>query len=78
MGSMVFFHTKLGRIVLGDSLDFMRTEIAEASVDLIMTSPPFGLVRKKTCGNVDAHDYIEWFRPFGVEFRRIMKPTGPR
>jgi site-specific DNA-methyltransferase (cytosine-N4-specific) len=76
MGSTVFFHTKLGRIVLGDSLDFMRTEIAETSVDLIMTSPPFGLVRKKTYGNVDAHDYVEWFRPFGTEFRRILKPSG--
>jgi DNA modification methylase len=76
MGSTAFFHTKLGRIVLGDSLEFMRTEVAEASVDLIMTSPPFGLVRKKTYGNVDAHDYVEWFRPFGAEFRRILKPSG--
>ena len=49
-----FFHTKLGKIYLGDALDLMRAEIADASVDLIMTSPPFGLVRKKTYGNVDA------------------------
>ncbi|HVM60294.1 MAG TPA: DNA methyltransferase [Verrucomicrobiae bacterium] len=41
-----------------------------------MTSPPFGLVRKKTYGNVDAHNYVEWFRPFGAEFRRILKPSG--
>ncbi len=41
-----------------------------------MTSPPFGLVRKKTYGNVDAHKYVEWFRPFGAEFRRILKPSG--
>jgi DNA modification methylase len=76
MGPTVFFQTKLGRIVWGDSLDFMRAEIPEASVDLIMTSPPFGLVRKKTYGNVDAHKYVEWFRPFGTQFRRILKPSG--
>ena len=34
--------------------------------DRFMTSPPFGLVRKKTYGNVDAHEYVEWFRPFGA------------
>jgi site-specific DNA-methyltransferase (cytosine-N4-specific) len=34
------------------------------------------LVRKKTYGNVDAHEYVEWFRPFGVEIRRILKPSG--
>ncbi len=76
MSSKVFFQTKLGKIFLGDSLDLMRTDVAEASVDLVMTSPPFGLVRKKTYGNVDAHNYVEWFRPFGGEFRRILKPGG--
>jgi len=53
---MEFFHTKLGRIYLGDALDLMSTQVADASVDFNTTSPPFGLVRKKTYGNVDA----EW------------------
>ena len=46
------------------------------SVDLIMTSPPFGLVRKKKYGNADADDYVEWFRPFAREFARVLKPAG--
>jgi len=71
-----FFSTKRGKIYLGDSLDLMRGEIANASIDLIMTSPPFGLVRKKSYGNVDAGEYVDWFRPFGAEFRRILKPSG--
>ena len=45
-------------------------------MDLIMTSPPFGLVRKKDYGNVDSHEYVEWFLPFGQEFMRVLKPTG--
>jgi site-specific DNA-methyltransferase (cytosine-N4-specific) len=41
-----------------------------------MTSPPFGLVRKKDYGNVDAPDYIDWFRKFGHLFKRILKENG--
>ena len=68
--------TKFGSVFLCDSLDYMRQEIGDGSIDLIMTSPPFGLVRKKDYGNVDAHDYVEWFKPFGAEFSRILKPSG--
>ena len=49
---------------------------AEQSVDLIMTSPPFGLVRKKTYGSEDAHRYCDWFRPFVEGFRRVLKAGG--
>ena len=41
-----------------------------------MTSPPFGLVRKKDYGNVDAHDYVNWFKPFGAAFHSALKPAG--
>ncbi len=41
-----------------------------------MTSPPFGLVRKKEYGNVDAEEYVDWFRSFGTEFFRVLKPAG--
>jgi site-specific DNA-methyltransferase (cytosine-N4-specific) len=43
--------------VLGDSIERLASYRAD-SVDLIMTSPPFGLVRKKDYGNVDADDYL--------------------
>ena len=68
--------TRLGKIFLGDSLELLRGRIGSSSVDLIMTSPPFGLVRKKDYGNVDAHDYVEWFKQFGSEFHRVLKDTG--
>ena len=74
--SSTFFQTKLGAIYLGDSFKFIHESVESASVDLIMTSPPFGLVRKKTYGNVDADQYVDWFRPFGTEFKRILKPSG--
>lgn len=57
-----YYETKLGSAYLGDAFDLLDT-IDEGSVDLIMTSPPFALRRKKEYGNVDAEKYIEWFLP---------------
>jgi site-specific DNA-methyltransferase (cytosine-N4-specific) len=59
----------------GDSLDVMK-RMRAGSVDLIMTSPPFGLVRKKDYGNVAANDYLAWFRPFAEQMHRVLKETG--
>lgn len=64
-----------GELWLGDSSELLR-RLATGSVDLIMTSPPFGLVRKKEYGNADADRYLGWFRPFAEEFRRILKDSG--
>ncbi|MGD0537949.1 MAG: site-specific DNA-methyltransferase [Verrucomicrobiota bacterium] len=72
----LFHETAHGRILLGDSLGMFREEIEPGAVDLIMTSPPFGLVRKKDYGNADADDYLEWFRPFAAAFHKALKPQG--
>ena len=70
-----FHDTALGAVLCGDSLCHLRQATAQ-SVDLIMTSPPFGLVRKKSYGNEDAHRYCDWFRPFAEGFRRVLKDAG--
>ena len=67
-----FHETSLERIIHGDSVDVLAA-CADDSVDLIMTSPPFGLVRKKDYGNVDADEYVDWFKPFAAAFHRVMK-----
>ncbi|MBU2688675.1 MAG: site-specific DNA-methyltransferase [Actinobacteria bacterium] len=70
-----YFKTKLGSMVLGDALDVMAKWKA-SSIDLIVTSPPFGLVRKKDYGNKAANEYVEWFKQFGEEFKRVLKDDG--
>jgi site-specific DNA-methyltransferase (cytosine-N4-specific) len=70
-----YHHTAFGELTLGNSLDVLA-DCADSSVDLIMTSPPFGLVRKKDYGNVHADDYCEWFQPFAEQFHRVLKDTG--
>jgi DNA modification methylase len=70
-----YYQSTLGAAYLGDSKELMK-QIPNESIDLICTSPPFALVRKKEYGNVDATEYIEWFKPFAQEFYRILKPKG--
>ncbi len=70
-----FFRTELGAMYLADSLDVLKN-MQDYSVNLIMTSPPFGLVRKKEYGNVDSGDYLDWFRPFAAEFYRVLAENG--
>ncbi|MFZ4380992.1 MAG: DNA-methyltransferase [Sandarakinorhabdus sp.] len=45
-------------------------------VDLILTSPPFALKRKKEYGNEDEANYVKWFSDFAQQFKRILKPNG--
>ncbi len=71
-----FYQTTYGKIYRGDSRAYLLNLISPNTVDLIITSPPFGLVRKKTYGNEDAERYCDWFRPFAVGFRRVLKDTG--
>lgn len=71
-----YFQTESGAIYHGDSLTILDEFLDPHSVDLIVTSPPFGLVRKKDYGNVDADRYVEWFRPFGEVFHRLLKANG--
>jgi site-specific DNA-methyltransferase (cytosine-N4-specific) len=54
----------------------MLQALPTASVDLVMTSPPFALTRKKEYGNEPVDRYLEWFMPFCLEVKRILKPTG--
>ena len=70
-----FYETSLGTIIQGNSIDVLANHRSDA-VDLIMTSPPFGLVRKKDYGNVEANEYVDWFKPFAAEFHRVLKGSG--
>ena len=72
----LFHKTRFGKILWGDSRSYLFDVARKNSVNLIMTSPPFGLVYKKTYGNEDATQYCEWFRPFAEGFRRVLKDDG--
>jgi DNA modification methylase len=70
------FRANKGIILCCDSLAYMKHHMKDNSCDLIFTSPPFALVRKKDYGNENEKEYVDWFRDFGVQFFRILKPNG--
>ena len=71
-----FHKTTHGEMLWGDSRAWLLNVAKASSVDLIMTSPPFGLVRKKSYGNEDADQYCDWFRPFAEGFHRVLSEQG--
>lgn len=71
----VVYRTDHGTQVCGDSLDLLAL-MPDESVDLVMTSPPFALLRAKKYGNADQAAYVEWLTTFGEEVKRVLKPTG--
>ena len=70
-----YFTTEYGKAFLGDSSELMK-EIPDDSINLVVTSPPFALTRKKAYGNKEDYEYVEWFMPFAKEIRRILKEDG--
>ncbi len=70
-----YFSTRKGAAYLGDTLKLVKY-IPSDSVDLIVTSPPFALTRKKEYGNVEEDKYVDWFLGFAKHFKRILKDTG--
>ena len=70
-----FYQTQYGAAFLGDSLDLLR-HVPDRSINLILTSPPFALTRKKEYGNKDADKYVEWFLGFARHFKRVLKDDG--
>jgi site-specific DNA-methyltransferase (cytosine-N4-specific) len=75
LGQAPSYSTSLGHCFEADALDLLR-QIPDASVALVLTSPPFALRRQKAYGNVAASEYVEWFWPFAVEIYRILDDQG--
>jgi len=70
-----FYSSGLGVALLGDARRVMQ-QFRPESVDLVLTSPPYPLLRKKAYGNVDANAYVTWFAPFAAEIVRTLKRSG--
>jgi len=68
-------NTNFGKILHTDSIEYIKT-LDEDSIDLIFTSPPYDIIRKKKYGNKQGDDYQDWILNFGKEFFRVLKNTG--
>ncbi len=75
LGKKARYATELGSAYHGNALPLL-SKIPDASINLILTSPPFPLNNKKSYGNVRAEDYFAWFIQFASEFSRILRDDG--
>lgn len=69
------YRTAYGTAYQIDSLELLKS-LPDNSIQLVMTSPPFALQRKKDYGNKDQHEYIDWILNFTKEVHRVLKDDG--
>ena len=69
------YRTSLGVQVVGDSRNVL-TSLPKNSIDLIVTSPPFALLRQKSYGNKAQHEYVQWLMEFGKAALPKLKESG--
>ena len=71
--------TWLGRYYVGDCLKLLQGPLGlslRGRVQLILTSPPYPLNRKKSYGNLTGKKYKEWFVALAPLFSSLLKPNG--
>ena len=74
------YSTNLGRSIIGLAEDVLGSpadsDNLEGQVDLIFTSPPFPLNRKKRYGNEQGQAYVDWLASFAPLFKKLLSPKG--
>ena len=73
--SQYSYSTKYGKMIHDNSLNTL-SQLPDNSIDLLITSPPFALQRKKEYGNKDQIEYVDWLSQFGHLVFRKLKETG--
>ena len=75
----VAYRTKFGMMVEGKAEDALASSLLRryrGKAQLIFTSPPFPLNRKKRYGNHTGNDYVEWLAGFSTSLTDFLKPNG--
>ena len=67
--------TNWGAAYCGDSLDLLAA-LPDASVNLVLTSPPFALQREKEYGNKTQTEYVAWLANFARLVQRKLRDDG--
>jgi DNA modification methylase len=73
------YDTKLGSMIVGNAEAFLVSKEAEkykSKVQLIFTSPPFPLNRKKKYGNLQGQEYITWLEDISLILRDFLTKDG--
>ena len=79
VATRVAYKTMRGAMYRGFAEDVLRsTQVKKyrGKVQLILTSPPFPLNRKKKYGNRQGDEYVEWLAAFAPLFREFLTENG--
>ena len=77
--SKSFYKTTYGEYYLGNSIDLLQKKLGENlknKVQLILTSPPFPLNKKKSYGNFQGQEYYDWFVGLAKTFSELLTDDG--
>jgi len=73
------YETTRGRMFEGTVEELLDSAIGRGlrgKVQLIFTSPPYPLNRKKKYGNLNGTDYIQWLSALAPRLSQVLKPNG--
>ena len=69
------YRTTNGSAHIGDSRKLLEL-LPDDSVNLVITSPPFALLRKKSYGNKSQEEYVDWLMSFAEIVHRKLRDDG--
>lgn len=73
------YHAKAGTMYQATIEEVLDSDVGrnlKGKVQLIFTSPPFPLNRKKKYGNKVGEEYLEWLRDLAPKLVELLTPTG--
>jgi site-specific DNA-methyltransferase (cytosine-N4-specific) len=74
------YSSKLGRLIHGNFIEIStesdKITDLKGKVNLIITSPPFPLNKKKKYGKKTGDDYLEWFVSLAPLFSELLAEDG--
>src|SRR5579871_876090 len=69
------YFTQNGAAYVGDSIKLLNA-LPDNTINLVITSPPFALLREKEYGNKSQDEYLEWLSEFARIVFRKLKDNG--
>lgn len=73
------FKTTKGQFLLGNSVELIHSKLLpyyRGKINLILTSPPFPLNKKKQYGNRQGEEYKKWLSNFAPLFTELLSDEG--
>lgn len=73
------YKTDNGSIIQGNSIELLNKEMRDelkGTINLIVTSPPFPLNKKKKYGNEKGEEYLNWFIDMAPIFSDLLTKDG--